>query len=92
MSTVVNVERYSTLIKFLRVSAYVQRFIRNLQCIRGGRQVNLGLLSVQEIEIAEQVWIQDSQKRLRDSEDYRVQECDVMNILFLEYFNFGLKF
>ena len=24
--------------------------------------------------------------------NYRVPECDVMNILFLEYFNFGLKF
>jgi len=36
-----------------------------------GRQVNLGPLSVQEIEIAEQVWIQDSQKSLRDSEDFK---------------------
>ena len=71
VSTVVNVERYSTLIKLLRVTAYVQRFIRNLQCIRGGRQVNVGPLSVQEIETAEKVWIQDSQKRLRDSEDYK---------------------
>jgi len=70
-STVVNVERYSTLIKLLRVTAYVQRFIRNLPCIRGGRQVNIGPLSVQEIETAEQVWIQDSQKRMRDSEDYK---------------------
>ena len=71
VSTVVHVERYGTLIKILIVTAYVQRFIRNLQCIRGRRQVNLGPLSVQEIEMAEQVWIQDPQKRLRDSEDFK---------------------
>ena len=70
VSTVVNVERYGTLMKLLRVTAYVQRFIRNLQCIRGGRQVNLEPLSVQEIEIAELAWIQDSQKLLRNSENF----------------------
>ena len=56
--------------EILRVTAYVQRFIRNLQCIRGGRQVNLEPLSVQEIEIAELAWIQDSQKLLRNSENF----------------------
>ena len=71
VSTVVNVERYGTLMKLLRVTAYVQRFIRNLQCIRGGRQVNLEPLSVQEIEIAELAWIQDSQKLLRNSDNFK---------------------
>ena len=71
MSTILNVERRARgmLMKLLRVTAYVHRFIRNMQCRRGERQVNLRPLRVQEIEIAERVWIQDSQKRLRNSQN-----------------------
>ena len=69
MSTAVNVERYGSLMKLLRVTAYVQIFIRNLQRIRWGRPANLEPLSVKEIEMAELAWIQDSQKLLRNSEN-----------------------
>ena len=71
ISQVVDINRYSTLGKLLRVTAYFQRFISNLKNKLTKNEVNVGRLSFDEIEKAEMEWIKCSQKGLKDNSDYK---------------------
>ena len=68
VSNVVSLERHGSLVRLLRVTAYVLRFVRNLKKKREGMQVNVRRLSVVEIEKAERVWIEDVQQSLKERE------------------------
>ena len=71
ISQVVDINRYCTLGKLLRVTAYVQRFISNLKNKLAKNEVNVGRLSLDEIEKAEMEWIKCSQKGLQENSDYK---------------------
>ena len=70
VSNVVNLERHGSLARLLRVTAYVMRFVSNLKKKREGMQVNVKRLSVEEIETAERLWIEDGQQSLKKREDF----------------------
>ena len=70
VSNVVNLERHGSLARLLRVTAYVMRFVSNLKKKRDGMQRNVRRLSVEEIEIAERLWIEDVQQSLKKREDF----------------------
>ena len=71
ISQVVDINKYNTLGKLLRVTAYVQRFINNLKNKLAKSEVNVGRLSIDEIEKAENEWIKCAQKGLQDNSDYK---------------------
>ena len=69
VNNVVKLERHGSLARLLRVTAYVMRFVRNLKNKREGIQADVTRLSVEEIEAAERVWIEDVQQSLKKRED-----------------------
>ena len=61
ISEVIDLNRFSTLSKLLRVTAYVQRFLGNLRLKREKRELCLGELTAEELKNAESIWIKDAQ-------------------------------
>ena len=70
LSNVVNVERFNSLTKLLRVTAWVKRFVNNLKHKKEKRKLEKGNLAVEEIIGAERIWIQDAQKMLEESANF----------------------
>ena len=70
VSNVVDIERFNSLERLLRVTAWVRRFIDNLKKKREKRDLKKGSLEVHEIENAEKMWIKDAQKMLKKSPDF----------------------
>ena len=68
---VIDIQRYSSFNKVLRVTAYVRRFIVNLIRKRESRELLKDRLSVEEIREAEGVWIKDAQSSLRHNPDFK---------------------
>ena len=69
--SVIEIERYSSLRKLLRVTAYVKRFIENMKRKRVGVEMKVGRIEVDEIRQAEMIWIKNVQETLVDSPIYR---------------------
>ena len=70
ISNVVQIDRYGSLEKVLRVTAYVMRFVKNLKEKKAKRELDIGKLKVEETEEAERVWIKDAQKTLKGRADF----------------------
>ena len=70
VSNVVNVEKFTSLNKLLRVTAWVRRFINNVKEQRKKGELKKGGLEVVEIKEAEKVWIIDAQRMLEESADF----------------------
>ena len=70
ISKVIDLSKYGTLAKLLRVTAYVLRFVQNLKSKKLKEELKTGLLSVGELEAAEKAWIIDAQLSLLQSKDY----------------------
>ena len=69
-------KKFSSWRRLLRVTAYVRRFVQNLQALRKMRrmkdnpdvriQLELGPLSTNELEKSEAYWIKEAQTSLHD--------------------------
>ena len=70
LSNVMDVERFNSLNKLLRVTAWVRRFVNNLKLKKEKRELKKGSLEVEEIKEAEKMWIQDAQKMLKESANF----------------------
>ena len=70
VSNVIQIGRYGSLLRLLRVTALVIRFIKNLKEKKAKRDINIGRLEVGEIENAEKVLIKDVQETLRERADF----------------------
>ena len=71
ISNIIDINRYSSLGKLLRVTAYVRRFVQNIKHKALGEETEVGKLSVGEITGAERVWILESQKELQREPSFR---------------------
>ena len=69
--SIIEIERYSSLRKLLRVTAYVKRFIENIKRKKAGVEMKVGRIEVDEIRKAEMIWIKNVQETLVDSPNYR---------------------
>eukprot|EP00794_Sanderia_malayensis_P018426 gene18426-biopygen12365 len=67
---VVNIERFSTAERLLRVTSWVLRFLHNLKQKVRKEEPRSGCLKAEEMIMAEKMWIKDAQKLLRRSVDY----------------------
>ena len=70
VSNVIQIGRYGSLLRLLRVTALVIRFIKNLKEKKAKRDINIGRHEVGEIENAEKVLIKDVQETLRERADF----------------------
>ena len=70
LNNVVNVERFNSLDKLLRVTAWVKRFVNNLKHKKEKRELKKGSLEVEEIKEIERLWIQDAQKVLKEGVNF----------------------
>ena len=70
VSQVIDIDRYSSLGKLLRVTAFTQRFVSNLMRKKKGEELILDRLLVSEIESAELIWIKEAQTTLKCNQDY----------------------
>ena len=68
---VMDVRRFNSLKKLIRVTAYVKRFIQNLKQKKRKGEIMLGTIKVEEIEYAERMWIKDAQELLRNKADFQ---------------------
>ena len=71
LSQSITVNDFSSLKKLLKVTAWVKRFIENLKLKKEGKEINVGLLSVNEIEGAEKMLIKDAQEELKQSPNFK---------------------
>ena len=62
----IDIYRYSTFGKLLRVTAYFLRFIRNLKDRKEGKELERGNLGVTEIRLADKYWFQQAQLTLKN--------------------------
>eukprot|EP00794_Sanderia_malayensis_P015558 gene15558-biopygen13270 len=67
---VVNIERFSTAERLLRVTSWVLRFLHNLKQKVRKEEPRSGCLKAEEMIMAEKMWIKDAQELLRRSVDY----------------------
>ena len=63
---VVDIGRFSTLGKLLRVTAHIRRFIENLKSKKLGNELKTGELDGDEIKNAENEWIREAQMTLQN--------------------------
>ena len=71
VSNVIDIDKFSSLDRLLRVTAYMKRFVRNLKRKKEGKELDTGRLDVGELEEAERVWILDRQKNLKGSVSFK---------------------
>ena len=69
VSQVIEIGKYSSLDKLLRITAYVCRFIRNLKAKRTGEEIIVEPLTVPEIMLAERFWIMEVQAELQNDQN-----------------------
>ena len=70
VGNVIELDRFSSLGRLLRVTAWVTRFISNLKRAKEKRDIRLGELEVGELEGAERNWIYDAQVDLKNSASF----------------------
>ena len=70
ISSVIDINKYSTLKRLLRVTAFVLRFVQNLKAKREGKLLNVAMLNAQEIQKAECEWIKDAQMSAKNSRSF----------------------
>ena len=67
IENVIDINRYSNLLKLYRVTAYVKRFINNVK----GKSINMNkYLSAKEIKDAENLWVKANQRVLINDSNY----------------------
>ena len=71
VSRVIDINRYSTLRRLVRVTALVMRFVENVKAKKEGRSVNVEKLSVIEIASAERLWIKEVQSTIVQNSSFR---------------------
>eukprot|EP00794_Sanderia_malayensis_P012361 gene12361-biopygen9857 len=71
LSKVVKIERYGSLMKLLRVTALVMRFVENLKRKKAGDQCIMSSIRVEEIEAAEKAWIVEVQNNMRQNASFQ---------------------
>ena len=67
---IMEVGKFSSFNKLLHVTAFVLRFISNLQAKKLGKSKQANELSVQEIQEAERMWIISAQQQIRKSNNF----------------------
>ena len=70
LSEAIDINRYGTLSKLLRVTAYIYRFIINLKMRIAREEINGKKLKVEEIERSELEWVKEVQRTLQQQPDY----------------------
>ena len=80
LGNLLQVENFSDVGKLYRVTAYVLRFIRNLKnkVHKVEEKFTIGFITMQEFNGAETLWIGESQKDLKDIENYKQLEWDLV--------------
>ena len=68
-------QRYAKWKRIVRVTAYIQRFGRNLRAKRNDEntQPELGPLTGEELQTAEEYWLKQAQSSLKKGEERRFQ-------------------
>ena len=76
----IQVEKFSDVAKLYRVTAYVLRFIQSLRnkVHHVEEKFTTGFITTQEFNDAETLWIKESQKDLKDIENYKQLERDLV--------------
>ena len=72
IDNVIDITKYSSLGKLLRVTSYVLRFINNMKGKKETHELNHRRLNVSEIRQAERHWIQQIQSTLRNEESFKM--------------------
>ena len=67
---VIDSNRFSSLRKLLRVTAFVKRFIGNLRIHRKGEELISDELTAEELRNAEIDWIKDAQQDMKSRENF----------------------
>ena len=70
VGNIIDVGRYSTRDRLLRVTAWVNRFVYNMKRWRDNNELRLGSLEVTELEEAGRHWIMDAQEDLIKGKDF----------------------
>ena len=71
ISNVITVEEYSTILKLLKVTCYVFRFINNSRARVLSKEVIKGELRAAEITEAEKIWLKSEQRLIRIDSKYK---------------------
>ena len=70
ISSVIEIGKYSSLLKLLMVTALVLRFINNIKRKRADEKVSTGNLEASDIIEAEKLWIVDAQLTHKSQQDF----------------------
>ena len=65
VSEVVDIDRFSSLDRFVRVTAWMRRFVHNVRAKKQGSERLEGRLSTNELTQADSEWVKDAQAALR---------------------------
>ena len=71
VSEVIDINRFSSYNRLLRVTAWVFRFISNLKAKREGKNISVNELDASEIYYAETRWIIEAQENLKKDTHYK---------------------
>ena len=70
VTDVIDINKFSTFDRLLKVTAWVKRFLFNFVCTRRGVQGRAGMLQRREMYEAERIWIGTAQAELKGSKSY----------------------
>ena len=68
---VIDINKYSTLRKLLRITAWVKRFVENLKAKKEGKNLNVESLNAKEITSTERLWIKDVQSTMTQGSSFK---------------------
>ena len=70
----IKVSEYSSVLRLVRVTAYVLRFVNNLKCRLSKREPTISELSLDEINSAEKLWIREVQAAVKEKSTFQQVE------------------
>ena len=74
LAVLINVSKYSSVLRLVRVTAYVLRFVNNLKCRLARREPQSSDLTVDEINSAERLWIREVQREIEQKPTFQQAE------------------
>ena len=71
INQIINIDKFSKLKRLINVTAWIRRFIENLKAKREKRELNVDGLSVEELCLAERLWIKSIQETLKNDLSFK---------------------
>ena len=77
LECIISLERFSSLPRLIRVTAYVLRFVSNLKRKKANNELTDGEIKQEEVQRAKELWYKEVQRSVLEDEKFDQVKCSL---------------